>query len=136
MIAVKEDRISCSQLPEAILNALTPVEACSMTNDESSGLEVFELRSRVLRAIYYDAAKKKMVAETTQGKIRIYRNVEKEIVLLLVNDAAPGLLYEQHLKAALKPQLCGMTMSNIVLSRRVRRLSKLRVEQSSALSAL
>lgn len=106
-----------------------------MTNTEISGLEVFQLRSRVLRAVYYDVAKKKMIVETTGGKIRIYRDIGEGLVSLLVNDPAPGMVYERHLKAALKPLLCSMTMSNIVLSRRVRQISRTAGKHESVLSA-
>ena len=107
-----------------------------MTNAESSSLEVFHLRSRVLRTVYYDGGKKKMVVEMTQGKIRIYRNVCNDVVSLLVNHPAPGVLYEQQLKAALKPLLCSMTMSNMLLLRQVRQISRAAGERKPTLSGL
>jgi hypothetical protein len=107
-----------------------------MTNARSSALEVFQLRSRVLRTVYYDGASKKMVVEMTQGKIRIYRNVAAELVSLLVNHPAPGVLYEQQLKSALKPRLCSMTMSNMLLLRQVRKISRSAVGHKPTLSTL
>lgn len=106
-----------------------------MTAAHSSGLEVHQLRSRVLRTVYYDAAAKKMVVELTQGKIRIYRNVTSELVSLLVQHPAPGVLYEQKLKAALKPLRCSMTMANMLLLRQVRQMSRSGGERKPTLTA-
>jgi len=94
-----------------------------MTIADEPGLEIFQLKSRVLRAVYYDLAKQKMVLEMTQGKIRIYRNIRPELVELLVTHPAPGVLYDQRLKAALKPMLCHPA-SNLFLLRHVRQIAR------------
>lgn len=94
-----------------------------MANDDNPGLEIFQLKSRVLRAVYYDLAKRKMAVEMTQGKIRIYKNINPELVELLVTHPAPGMLYDDHLKTALKPMLCHLA-SNLLLLRDIRQVAR------------
>lgn len=94
-----------------------------MINADGRDLEIFPLKSRVLRTVYYDNATRKMVLELTQGKVRIYRNIEKELVRLLVNHPAPGMFYDRELKAALKPLLCSR-VSELLLVRHIRQIAK------------
>lgn len=95
-----------------------------MMDDDDSGLEIFRLKSRVLRAVYYDLAKRKMALEMTQGEIRIYKNIKRELVELLVTHPAPGVLYDQRLRTALKPMLCHPA-SNLSLLRHIRQIARL-----------
>jgi hypothetical protein len=101
-----------------------------MMNDEGFGFEIFPLKSRVLRAVYYDMAKQKMVLELTRGKIRIYKNIEEDLVRFLVAHHAPGMLYDQYLKAALKPLLCN-SASHFFLLRHIRQIAKSSPERMS-----
>lgn len=93
------------------------------------GLEVFQLNSRVISAIYYHAPTRRMVVQTAHGKFLIYTGIDKDIPAAIVGHPAPGMLFEQGLRAALKPRMAArMSLSNLFLLRRVRALARLKPE--------
>lgn len=91
------------------------------------GLEVFQLSSRVISVVYYHAPTRRMVIQTTHGKFLIYADIDPALPLAIRDHPAPGMLFDQGLRAALKPKLASrISLSNFFLLRRVRTLAKLR----------
>lgn len=88
------------------------------------GINVFWLKSRVMRAVYYHRDTRKMVVQTAHGKFLIYGDIDQALADALVAHTAPGMIYEQQLRAVLKPKLEKMTLSNFMLLRRVRKIAQ------------
>ena len=86
-------------------------------------IDVFLCRSRVIRAVYYERRSRKMIVETAHGKFMIYTDIDKTLTEALVADAAPGMIYSQTLRAALRPKLAKMTLANFTLLRRIRKIA-------------
>src|SRR5689334_21493114 len=59
-----------------------------------NGLWRADLKSRVVRSVYYDGESGLLAIELRHGKICLYSNAAEEAVLKLVNHPAPGLVYE------------------------------------------
>jgi hypothetical protein len=87
-------------------------------------IDVFWLKSRVMRALYYQRRTRKMVVQTAHGKLLIYTDIDQDLTTALAAHAAPGMLYEQKLRAALRPKLATMTFANFLLLRRIRKLGR------------
>lgn len=87
------------------------------------GIDVFWLKSRVMRALYYQPETRKMVVQTAHGKLLIYTDIEHGLTAALAAHAAPGMIYNQKLRAVLKPKLARMSFANLMLLRRIRKLA-------------
>lgn len=83
---------------------------------------VFQFRSRILRAVYYDAAIRKMIIQSAHGRFFIYRDVGRDVIDLLASHPAPGALFDKHLRKQLRAKRERMTLSNIILLRRARKI--------------
>lgn len=91
------------------------------------GLEVFHLNSRVISTVYYHAPTRRMVVKTAHGKFLIYSDIDADLPLAIRDHPAPGMLFDQELRTALKPRLSSrMSLSNFFLLRRIRSLTKVR----------
>jgi len=90
----------------------------------NSDIEVFWLKSRVMRALYYQRDTRKMVVQTAHGKLLVYTDIDHELMAALAGHAAPGMVYEQTLRAALRPKLARMSLANLLLLRRIRKLDQ------------
>ena len=89
-----------------------------------SGIDVFWFKSRVMRALYYQRDTRKMIVQTAHGKFLIYGNIDQDLTDALVAHTAPGMIYDQQLRAALKPKQEKMTLANFMLLRRIRKIAK------------
>ncbi|KAA0691457.1 KTSC domain-containing protein [Neorhizobium sp. P12A] len=59
-----------------------------------NGIWKTDLKSRVVRSVYYDEKSHLLAVELRHGKIRLYSEAPKDMVLALANHRAPGLFYE------------------------------------------
>jgi hypothetical protein len=100
------------------------LRSAAAMNTFGKGLDYFHLKSRVLRAVYYDVATRKMVVQTTHGRFLIYRDIDREIVDALASHPSPGVLFDQHLRKPMKSRRERMTLTNLLLLRRVRKIAK------------
>lgn len=87
-------------------------------------IDVFWLKSRVMRALYYQRATRKLVVQTAHGKLLIYTDIDARLAAALAAHTAPGMIYEQKLRAAWRPKLANMTLANFLLLRRIRKLAR------------
>jgi hypothetical protein len=86
-------------------------------------LDIFWLTSRVMRALYYQPSTRKMVVQTAHGKLLVYDDIDRDLTAALAAHHAPGMIYDKSLRAALKPKLARMSLANILLLHRIRRLA-------------
>jgi hypothetical protein len=98
-------------------------------------IDAFWLKSRVMRALFYDRRSRTMIVQTAHGKFLIYRDIDQQLTQALAAHTAPGMLYEQSLRAALKPKLAKMTPANFMLLRRVRKIAKAGSEAAASEAA-
>jgi len=93
------------------------------------GLEVFQLNSRVISAVYYHAPTRRMVIQTAHGKFLVYADIDRDVPAAIADHPAPGMLFEQELRAVLKPKMAmKISLSTLFLLRRVRALARLKQE--------
>jgi len=97
-------------------------------------IDAFWLKSRAMRAIYYERNTRKMIVQTAHGKFLIYKDIDEQLTHALAAHAAPGMVFTQQLKTVLKPKLARMTLSNFMLLRRVRKIAKA-ASETAALQA-
>lgn len=89
------------------------------------GLEVFQLNSRVISAVYYHAPTRRMVIQTAHGKLLIYSDIDQDLPQALRDHPAPGMLFDQGLRKALKSRRASrFSLSNVFLLRHIRVLAK------------
>lgn len=87
-------------------------------------INVFWLKSRAVRAIYYERGSRKMIVQTAHGKFLVYKDIDQDLTHALATHAAPGMVYVQQLRTILRPKLAKMTLSNFMLLRRVRKIAR------------
>jgi hypothetical protein len=89
-----------------------------------SDISVFWLKSRVMRALYYERSSRKMVVQTAHGKFLVYGDIDQDLTDALASHTAPGMVYDSQLRAALKPKLEKLSLSNFMLLRRIRKIAQ------------
>lgn len=89
------------------------------------GLEVFQLNSRVISAVYYHASTRRMIIQTAHGKFLIYTDIGEDVPAAIRSHPAPGMFFDQGLRLALKPKMATkMSLANLLLLRRVRSMAE------------
>ncbi|TCR63203.1 KTSC domain-containing protein [Rhizobium sp. BK376] len=93
---------------------------------QPNGIWKADLKSRVVRSVYYDGESRLLAIELRHGKIRLYSNAAEEAVLQLVNHHAPGLIYETATEGAFGMPLSRFCPKGATFLRRVKSAKALR----------
>ena len=95
-----------------------------------AGILKVELRSRVLRRLYYDHTRRRLALEMRTGGLRIYGDVPPSVTEEIIAHAAPGVLYHEHLRIVLGRPISHFSAASIAFRLRLRRL-KLEEERTA-----
>jgi hypothetical protein len=87
-----------------------------------AGILKVELRSRVLRRLYYDRSRRHLALEMRTGGLRIYGDVPPSIPEEIISHAAPGVFYDEHLRIVLGTPISRFSATGIAFRLRLRRM--------------